>query len=251
MNIIGHRYQDLTVDPFFSIDILDHSSDPERTAWWGMHQCYSETPIDMKMANPTFNYGGAAVKHLLAGDRGHYSPLEHNSITFGVAYFPHSVMQQYRTHRVGISFSVQSLRYTGRRVVNYAEGFIPFEQVFYVPQPGVYHVRDGMLEIKEEDTKAMRDAVHSSAIAYAQLAKKHDIPADRARYVLPYAVRQHFVMTVNARSLMHLLDLRHKPDAELESQTLAKLLMEAFTDWMPEVAQWYANRRLNKGKLAP
>jgi len=30
-----------------------------------------------------------------------------------VGLVPHSVMQQARTHRVGVSFDVQSMRYTG------------------------------------------------------------------------------------------------------------------------------------------
>ena len=35
--------------------------------------------------------------------------LEHPQITFNVGYFPHSMMQQVRTHRVGVSFDVQCL----------------------------------------------------------------------------------------------------------------------------------------------
>ena len=51
--------------------------------------------------------GEICVKRLLAGERGHYGPLEHAQIVLNVGWFPHSVMQQARTHRVGVSFDVQ------------------------------------------------------------------------------------------------------------------------------------------------
>ncbi|MGL5194103.1 MAG: FAD-dependent thymidylate synthase, partial [Chroococcales cyanobacterium] len=53
--------------------------------------------------------GELIVKRLLAGERGHYGPIEHVGIVFNCGFFPHSVMQQIRTHRVGISFDVQCL----------------------------------------------------------------------------------------------------------------------------------------------
>ncbi|XDE62527.1 FAD-dependent thymidylate synthase [Arthrospira platensis BEA 1257B] len=61
------------------------------------------------IASSELEAGEIIVKRLLAGERGHYGPLEHPSITFNCGYFPHSVMQQARTHRVGISFDVQCL----------------------------------------------------------------------------------------------------------------------------------------------
>ncbi len=52
--------------------------------------------------------GEVIVRSLLAGNRGHYGPLEHPQIILNCGWFPHSTMQQIRTHRVGISFDVQS-----------------------------------------------------------------------------------------------------------------------------------------------
>jgi thymidylate synthase (FAD) len=74
---------------------------------------------------------------------------------------------------------------------------------------------------------------------------------EHARSIMPYDIRQNFVVSFNPRSLMHFLDLRHKPDAQLEIQWLAEDLFSWFCSWMPEIAAWYAKNRLGKGKLAP
>lgn len=66
-----------------------------------MHQDYSENFVCEEEPPTESNAGKIAVSRLLAGERGHYGPLEHPQITLGVGYFPHSVMQQARTHRTG------------------------------------------------------------------------------------------------------------------------------------------------------
>jgi thymidylate synthase (FAD) len=67
----------------------------------------------------------------------------------------------------------------------------------------------------------------------------------------PYCVRQNFIVTFNIRSLMHFLDLRAKKDAQQEIQIMANMMMDHFRDWAPEIAKWYTNNRLGKGRLAP
>lgn len=76
-----------------------------------MHQDYCEDFVWEQRDNfpDEKKAGELVVKHLLAGGRGHYGPIEHPQIVFNVGYFPHSLMQQIRTHRVGISFDVQCL----------------------------------------------------------------------------------------------------------------------------------------------
>ena len=58
--------------------------------------------------------------------------LEHAQIVLNMGWFPHSVMQQARTHRVGVSFDVQSMRYTGERICRAAERKLKLEEVFYL-----------------------------------------------------------------------------------------------------------------------
>ena len=87
--------------------------------------------------------GEICVKRLLSGERGHYGPMEHAQIVLNVGWFPHSVMQQARTHRVGVSFDVQSMRYTGERICRAADGALDLEDVFYLRPVGEYSDRQG------------------------------------------------------------------------------------------------------------
>ena len=110
------------MDPRFHVKPISASFEPQRLIWLAMHQDYYEGSVADVQAPPEKESGELVVKHLLLGERGHYGPLEHPSISFSVSGFPHCVMQQARTHRVGISFDVQSMRYTGKRVVALAQG---------------------------------------------------------------------------------------------------------------------------------
>ncbi|MEN9201883.1 MAG: FAD-dependent thymidylate synthase [Thermostichus sp. DG_1_6_bins_120] len=96
------------MDSLFQVVVLNQTPDPERVVYQAMHQDYSPEFVTPEERLPE-RYGEAVVRHLLEGNRGHYGPLEHPQITFAVGYFPHTVMQQARTHRVGVSFDVQCL----------------------------------------------------------------------------------------------------------------------------------------------
>lgn len=95
----------------FRVEVIAKTPNPQQVIYAAMHQDYTDKFVfDGRDYWPSeLEAGEIIVKRLLAGERGHYGPLEHPSITFNCGYFPHSVMQQARTHRVGISFDVQCL----------------------------------------------------------------------------------------------------------------------------------------------
>jgi len=99
------------MDPRFRVALIAATPNPQQCVYAGMHQDYSEGFVVADRADwPDESQAGAiCVKRLLAGERGHYGPLEHAQIVLNVGWFPHSVMQQARTHRVGVSFDVQCL----------------------------------------------------------------------------------------------------------------------------------------------
>ena len=86
---------------------------------------------------------------------------------------------------------------------------------------------------------------------YLEKVNTYGWAEEHARDLLPMSMRQHFVMSVNIRSLMHILDLRAKADAQLEIQTLSEMLMSHFTYYAPEIADWYKKSRYKKARLAP
>ena len=95
----------------FTVAVLSQTPNPQQTIYSAMHQDYSEEFVwaDRDRLPSEAKCGELVVKHLLAGNRGHYGPLEHPQIVLNCGWFPHSTMQQIRTHRVGISFDVQCL----------------------------------------------------------------------------------------------------------------------------------------------
>lgn len=95
----------------FRVEVISQTPNPQQVIYAALHQDYTENFVfDDRDSWPSdAECGEIIVKRLLAGDRGHYGPLEHPQIIFNCGYFPHSVMQQARTHRVGVSFDVQCL----------------------------------------------------------------------------------------------------------------------------------------------
>jgi thymidylate synthase (FAD) len=244
------------MDKHFRVVTLASTDEPQTLVWKAMHQDYSEGFVGNCTYPPTeADAGTKVIKHLLAGGKGHFGPLEHPQITLAVGGFPHSVMQQARTHRVGVSFDVQSGRYTGKRVLDLFASECPsyheLEEVFYIRPEGDYTDRQGKkYTFSEVDRQRYLDATLASAEAFNRFIT-HGHAEEHARELLPYSVRQNFVVSFNLRSLMHFLDLRAKLDAQLEIRQLCDLLMIEFTRWTPDIAVWYLENRWAKARLAP
>lgn len=244
--------QDSPIDPRFRVEVLAQTPNPQQIIYAALHQDYSEDFVaDSVEGWPDEERAGEiAVKRLLAGDRNHWGCTEHVSIVFNCGWFPHSVMVQGRTHRIS-SWDCQSGRYTGQRICKVARGELPVDEVFYRRPVGRYTDRKGN---KYEYTQAEYDSdgllFLSAAHAYLQRIER-GMSEEHAREVVPYAIRQHFVVSFNLRSLLHLFDLRSKADAQLEIRQLCQLMWPHVRDWVPQIAEWYEQNRLHKARLAP
>ncbi|WP_017305783.1 FAD-dependent thymidylate synthase [Spirulina subsalsa] len=237
----------------FKIEVITSTSNPQQLVWAAMHQDYSEDLVwDNQDKFPDEEKAGELiVKHLLSGNKGHYGPLEHPQITFNVGFFPHSMMQQVRTHRVGVSFDVQSNRYTGQRIIDVVTGKREVEEVFYLRPVGDYTNRQGKKYTYTEEQRQEDLAWCWEACKRYKQRIDEGLSEEHARGLIPFDVRQHFVLSCNLRSLMHLLDLRWKKDAQLEAQQFCELLFVHFQEWTPAVAQWYLEARAKKARLSP
>jgi thymidylate synthase (FAD) len=237
-------------DRRFRIAPLTATPQPQRTVWLAMHQDYSEGSV-LDCDPPSEDRAGElVVNHLLAGERGHYGPLEHPQITLATAGFPHSVMQQARTHRIA-TFDVQSGRYTGLRVVSCANDELPLEDVFYLRPVGTYRDRQGK---RYDYTAAQREAdLFDCRQAARRYAEKIELgySEEHARGLLPFDFRQNFVVSFNLRSAFHFMDLRAKADAQPEIQAFCHLMWPVLSSWVPRITSWYERTRLHKGRLAP
>jgi thymidylate synthase (FAD) len=240
-------------DARFRVERLAATPNPQQCVWAAMHQDYSEGFVAAEAGTwpDERRAGEICVKRLLAGERGHYGPLEHAQIVLNVGWFPHSVMQQARTHRVGVSFDVQSMRYTGDRIRRAARGELALEEVFYLRPAGDYADRQGKKYTYSDEQRAIDlELCRRAAERYAELLDA-GYAEEHARGILPFDYRQHFVVSFSLRALLHFLDLRAKLDAQLEIRALCDLLWPHLQSWTPEIAAWYEKSRLHRARLAP
>ena len=241
----------LELDKNLQVVKLQGYAIPEQVIWQAGKGDYSEVPVhELKVPSPS-DCGKWIVEQLLSNERGHYGPLEHPGITFSVSGYVHSVMVQARTHRVGVSFDVQSQRYTGKRVLKVASGELKPEDVFYVRPPGFYTNRMGKkYDWTEEDYRNELDWIVEGCKRYAVKYNK-GMCEEHIRDYLAQAIRQNFVVSFNLRSVLHLLDLRAKMDAQLEIQALCEQLIPEVKQWAPNVWNYYEEKRLHKARLSP
>ncbi|PSQ85867.1 MAG: hypothetical protein BRD42_07195 [Bacteroidetes bacterium QS_3_64_15] len=54
------------------------------------------------------------------------------------------------------------------------------------------------------------------------------------------------LLPMNARSIMHLVDMRLKPDAQWEIRELAEDVLEECSEWMPVAFDLYRDQHPNK-----
>lgn len=222
---------------------------PQRVAYVALHTDYSEAYAPTTDL-PEDRCGQIVVERLLKGNRGHYGPLEHPSLTLAICA-DHNTIVQMRTHRIGMSFDVQSMRYTGDRIVRVARRELQPEDVFYIRPPGAYQDRQGSrYDWTEEDVEESLAMALSSSIDYARL-RERGVAEEQARQVLITSYYQNAVVTGNLRSWLHMLDVRLKHDAQYEIRALMELIATEVQRWAPEVYDWWSSHRKGKAILAP
>jgi thymidylate synthase (FAD) len=237
------------LQPPFRVERVAGTECPQQVAYIALHNDYAEdftpsTKLDEARC------GEICVERLLKGNRGHWGPLEHPSLTLALRA-DHNTIMQLRTHRVGVSFDVQSMRYSGARIEKVACGELPVEEVFYIRPPGKYWDRQGDPYVwTVEDVAESAALAFSSAIDYARLREK-GIAEEHARGVLLTNYFQNAVVTGNLRAWLHLLDVRLKADAQFEIRALMDLVAGQVQRWAPEVYGWWFGNRRGKAILAP
>jgi thymidylate synthase (FAD) len=144
-----------------------------------------------------------------------------------------------------------SFRYTGQRILDVVDSKRDVEEVFYLRPLGFYTDRQGKKyeynpDARQQDLDWCLEASRRYKTRIDQgFAEEH------ARGLIPFDIRQHWVMSANVRSVMHLLDLRWKADAQLEAQKMCEAIWPHFAAWVPAIAAWYEENRLKKARLAP
>jgi thymidylate synthase (FAD) len=242
----------LELDQNMKVVMIRQTQLPQTLVWQGGKNDYSEEPIHTIFPPNEKDCGKWVIDKLLANERGHWGPLEHPTISLDCVGFVHNVIVQARTHRVGITFDVQSQRYTGRRVLKVAKGELRPQEVFYVRPEGLYLDRKGhKYEWTQEDYgRELKHCVEASE-RYTDLFENRGMAEEHLRDYLPQNIRQNFVVSFSLRSALHFLDLRAKLDAQLEIQALCEGMVPVIKPWVPEIFSYYEEKRLHKARLSP
>ena len=90
------------------------------------------------------------------------------------------------------------------------------------------------VQSNEEAIKAYDDALKSVYLAYDRMVAA-GVPKEDARYILPSAIKTKLVMTLSARSLMHMIWQRTALQAQWEIRELATTLHELVQEATPEL----------------
>lgn len=177
----------------------------------------------------------------------HGTPFEHTYFRFHVEA-PISVFREWHRHRIGHSYNEMSGRY-----VQLPKRFYKPEKFrIQVGKPGSYTYEEfnpaslwGKLKLWRLE-KSMERQYDSAYNKYEKLLKA-GIAKEQARQVLPVGIYSQMWWSCNARSMMHFLSLRNKPDAMKEIRDLAAQAEEYFLQIMPITAQAF----IDNGRVAP
>lgn len=229
------------------VEVIQATPDPERLVWICAHQDYTANfALDDRAPKDP---GAAIVKNLLL--RGHFGPFEHAQISVNIGGISRACLAQLTRHRIGVTFDVQSHRYTKVDEAEPTAEYFAFPP--YLVEGAGAHAR-GVGKVTVTDTEVaaavMQDAYRQALAVYNRLLAMN-VPPEDARLVLPEGVKINLTMSTNARALMHILDMRLPPNAQWEIRVLCERLLELAEQWMPATFGWYREHRAYKHKLAP
>lgn len=140
------------------------------------------------------------IKSIIANN--HTSTIEHISYNFKISGISRALLQELSRHRIA-SLSVKSTRYCLRELKNVD----PYEFGKFLVQ-----IDDEIDGFNKLQLKAMQILLNKS------------FSNDELKYMLPEAFKTELMLTINARSLRNLLELRLSSKALKEFRELAKAL---------------------------
>lgn len=201
------------------VTLITHTPNPEKVVAAAAKLCYSNADsIETLMEGLTDEAVSKFIKHL--SNMGHQSPSEHASFTFGVEGVSRTLLAQLTRHRLA-SYSVQSQRYVSMNGLGYVE------------PPSIKD--DTELDVLFTEAMTLQNRVYD--VLQKKLSEKHvengmdKSAADKAanedaRFVLPNAATTRMIVTMNARSLLHLFELRCCNRAQWEIRELAEEMLK-------------------------
>ncbi|WP_079045253.1 MULTISPECIES: FAD-dependent thymidylate synthase [unclassified Streptomyces] len=192
-------------------------TDPDALAEGAGRLCYRS----FNRPNPKTARNEDYLKNII--DQGHFSVLEHSSVTFLVRGVSRSLLAELTRHR-HLSFSVVSQRY-----VDYSE-----TEPVLPPALEGDSVNGWLVEQSYKDSVKVYEALVERLMLNGLKRKQ---AREAARAVLPNAAPVDMVVTGNLRALRDMLQKRHHVAADAEIQVFAGLVLEHLRDIAPNSVQ--------------
>ena len=166
--------------------------------------------------------------------RGHYGLWEHPQITIAIKGVSRATMAQITRHR-HMSFDVQSQRYVD---FSGKEAITPRSMT----DPDHFTRGEGEIEfdnIEQETIRKMYDGFTHRAMNWYQILVDEGVPKEDARFLLPIGTPVNITMSGNARTMMHVLNLRQKADSQWEIREVSNKVADELEEWMPYTGSWW------------
>jgi len=195
------------------VTLISHTPDPELIVATAGRRCYSPLDTETLMEKARDSDPATFITKLV--QMGHVTPVEHATFTFAVEGVSRSLLAQITRHRIA-SFSVQSQRYVSEEAGRNPDGVFD-----YVIPPTIAAL--GEEAIREFD-RQMREIQRFYDYWVKKLGGGRETFED-ARFVLPNAAATKFVVTMNARELLHFFTLRMCNRAQWEIRQLAEQML--------------------------
>jgi thymidylate synthase (FAD) len=245
------------------VRLLEATEDPEAVICQGARNDYSgEFVADQSFEETMETIEGDTIeeqKETLIGQllrHGHFGPFEHAQATFAVKGVSRSCMAQITRHR-HVSFDVQSMRYVAFDDVD-PDDVREGELVVYPPSatdPNWVgrNQKTGQVDAEtvEKREEIFADTVEQAVESYQELLDL-GMPPEDARFVLPIGTKVNIVMSMNARMLMHVADMRAAADSQWEIRGMTEEILDLAEEWCPITFGHYNEHMKNrKNRLAP
>ena len=155
----------------------------------------------------------ALIKRV-AFNMNHQSVLEHSMIVYEVEA-PRFALQEISRHRIGISMTIKSSRYTATKDLKEEEPFV--DQYGFISDEGIKRASKYLhltpnIEINHNSVRALENL---------RLAIVNGVKNDIAKACMPESYMFKGQITFNLRSLVHFLGLRIEPAALWEMRLLS------------------------------
>ncbi len=173
--------------------------------------------------------------------RGHFGCWEHPQITFAIKGVPVFTERQLIRHR-HLTFDVQSMRYADFSDAPYTVPKSMTDPEHFSRERGLSDISD---DAREEARELYESEMNRSFEKYQELLDR-GIPKEDARGLLGLGTEVNLTVSGNARTFLHLLDMRRKANAQRNIRELSEAMLDELFEWAPYTFNYYADNGPNK-----